>query len=215
MKFYTIYETVNKINGQNYIGKHITDNPNDSYLGSGKYLKRAIKKYGIENFEKTVLFIFDNKEDMDKKEEELVDDVYLNYCKTYNLKLGGQGGFDYVNENGFAKSKEHFKIASEIRLTKHKGKLKEWSKNGVLAMQKAHKEGRVKYGVSFKDKHHTEETKKRMSEKHMGKHTGKNNPMYGKCWIHNDKENRVVLKTDLDFYDIGNTWELGRKMKFE
>ena len=65
MKYYTIYETINKINGQNYIGKHITNNPYDDYLGSGKYLKRAIKKYGVENFEKKVLYIFDNKEDMD------------------------------------------------------------------------------------------------------------------------------------------------------
>ena len=44
--FYTIYLTVNKINGKKYIGKHVTEDPYDSYLGSGIVLSNAIKKYG-------------------------------------------------------------------------------------------------------------------------------------------------------------------------
>ena len=41
-----IYETTNKINGMKYIGKCIYSRQNDwkEYLGSGTYLKRAIKK---------------------------------------------------------------------------------------------------------------------------------------------------------------------------
>ena len=61
MKFYTVYKTVNKTNRKYYIGKHITDDPYDGYLGSGKHLKRAIKKYGEESFQKFVLYIFDNE----------------------------------------------------------------------------------------------------------------------------------------------------------
>lgn len=41
---YIIYETTNNKNGKKYIGCHVTDNLNDEYLGSGKYLKIAIKK---------------------------------------------------------------------------------------------------------------------------------------------------------------------------
>ena len=59
-----------------YIGKRVTEDINDSYLGSGKHLKRAIKKYGIENFIKNILFVFDNEEDMNNKEKELVTDQY-------------------------------------------------------------------------------------------------------------------------------------------
>ena len=45
MKQYYIYLTTNTINNMKYIGKHYGE-LNDSYLGSGKILKRAIEKYG-------------------------------------------------------------------------------------------------------------------------------------------------------------------------
>ena len=40
-----IYKTTNLINGKFYIGKDSKNDPN--YLGSGKILKKAFKKYGI------------------------------------------------------------------------------------------------------------------------------------------------------------------------
>lgn len=45
---FIIYETTNLINGRIYIGAHKTNDINDSYLGSGKYLLKAVKKHGIE-----------------------------------------------------------------------------------------------------------------------------------------------------------------------
>lgn len=48
-----IYLTVNQINGKVYVGQ--TSINKNGYIGSGKLLKRAIKKYGKDNFARTIL----------------------------------------------------------------------------------------------------------------------------------------------------------------
>lgn len=50
-----IYKTTNLINERVYIGKHCVSEYDPSYYGSGKLLKRAIKKYGKENFKNELL----------------------------------------------------------------------------------------------------------------------------------------------------------------
>ena len=92
--FYTIYKITNKLNNKYYIGMHKTNNLNDDYMGSGKLIRRAIKKYGVENFHKETLHVFDNEIDMHNKEKEL---VVLNEM-SYNLCDGGKGGFGYLNK---------------------------------------------------------------------------------------------------------------------
>lgn len=91
MKYYTIYQTTNLINNKIYIGLHTTENLNDSYLGSGIFLKKAIQKYGRENFKKEILFVFDNKKDMITKEKELVTETFVVRKDTYNMSKGGYG----------------------------------------------------------------------------------------------------------------------------
>jgi len=86
---YTVYKTTNLINNKIYVGAHKTTNPDDSYLGSGVYLKRCIKKYGKENFKKEVLFIFETEKEALIKESEIVDENFVKSKETYNLKLGG------------------------------------------------------------------------------------------------------------------------------
>jgi hypothetical protein len=94
---YTVYKTVNKVNGKFYIGVHKTDNPNDGYLGSGTYIERAVQKYGASSFVKEILFEYETQEEAWAKENELVESNRSNpLCK--NLRKGGSGGFDYLNK---------------------------------------------------------------------------------------------------------------------
>lgn len=88
--FYTIYKITNKLNNKYYIGMHKTNNLNDDYMGSGKLIRRAIKKHGVENFHKETLHVFDNEIDMHNKEKEL---VVLNEM-SYNLCDGGKVDLD-------------------------------------------------------------------------------------------------------------------------
>lgn len=92
-KYYTVYKITNLINGMIYIGTHSTKNIDDKYMGSGSNIKKVIKEYGVENFSKEILFVFDDKNEMIEKEKELVDEKFIARNDTYNIILGG-GFFD-------------------------------------------------------------------------------------------------------------------------
>lgn len=97
--FYTVYKITNLINSKIYIGVHKTDNLNDRYMGSGNNIRRAIKKYGKDNFKKEYLAIFENEADMFEMESILVDDNFIKNEYSYNIKNGGLGSWKYVNDN--------------------------------------------------------------------------------------------------------------------
>jgi group I intron endonuclease len=90
--YYTVYKVTNIINNKFYIGKHQTNNINDSYMGSGRAIKSAINVYGRANFIKEMLFIFNNEDDMNAKEKEIITEEFVNNPDTYNLGVGGEGG---------------------------------------------------------------------------------------------------------------------------
>lgn len=102
---YIVYKTINKINNKIYIGVHKTENPEifDGYLGNGVYVQRpssysnpkthfqfVIKKYGVENFMRTVVKVFDVENDAYKLESELVNEEFIKREDTYNLVPGGR-----------------------------------------------------------------------------------------------------------------------------
>jgi 1-aminocyclopropane-1-carboxylate deaminase/D-cysteine desulfhydrase-like pyridoxal-dependent ACC family enzyme len=75
----------------------MTKDMNDGYMGSGTILKRAKKKYGIENFKKEILSSHETPEEMLAEEKHLVDEVFLGRDDVYNLAIGGKGSWFYVN----------------------------------------------------------------------------------------------------------------------
>lgn len=57
-----IFKVEHKNTGKIYIGYAINDNPNN--LGSGKYIKRAVKDFGASSFIRTVLERFNSDESL-------------------------------------------------------------------------------------------------------------------------------------------------------
>lgn len=96
--FYTVYIITNTINSNIYVGVHRTNNLDDGYMGSGKLIKRAIEKYGRDNFTKEYLAIYDNMEDMYEMESQIVNIDYLNSGGCYNISEGGFGDWSFVNK---------------------------------------------------------------------------------------------------------------------
>ena len=97
--YYTIYKITNLVNGKIYIGKHETSNLDDGYMGSGKHLRKAIIKYGIQHFHKEIIFFLSCREDMNEKEKELVTEEFVARSDNYNIAPGGNGGWKHVNNH--------------------------------------------------------------------------------------------------------------------
>lgn len=144
---FIIYETINLVNGKKYRGAHITSSLDDGYIGSGKLLKKAIAKYGFDSFEHFILQECSSVEEMFKAEANYVSPEWVEDPNTYNLKVGGEGGWDYINKNSLRWDEEKKRIHS-IEMKK-KRRLGEWGPNGPS------------YG--FKGKTHDSNTKKKIS----------------------------------------------------
>jgi hypothetical protein len=201
---YTIYKITNKLNGKQYIGKHITSNVEDGYMGSGKHLKRAIEKYGIENFTKEIVYIFNTEDEMNRKEAELVTEEYCNRNDTYNICPGGQGGWGYINKTIMEGEKrlEHNRKYTKFGDKEWRSKNVDPRKGGYAAapqtserMKRLHKEGKAYFGKGAK---HSDETKRKIGAINSLHQQGKNNSQYGTCWITNGIENKKIKKEDLD-----------------
>lgn len=88
-----IYITTNLINGKRYIGKKVFDGASrwKSYLGSGTYLTKAIKKYGRENFIRDIVDIAYSEEELNEKEKMWIENYNaVESDDFYNQIEGGE-----------------------------------------------------------------------------------------------------------------------------
>ena len=159
-----IYITTNLINGKRYIGqKSFSMRDWKTYLGSGNLFRKALKKYGENNFVKNIISICYSEKELNQAEYEL--SVYFNVVESpdwYNLVLGGGGN------RGWHPSVKSRKKMSDAK----KGKVA--SQETKMKMSELRR-GEKNY---FYGKHHTEESKKKQSLLMRGRYSGINNPMY-------------------------------------
>lgn len=179
MKKYVVYKITNLLNQKFYIGVHLTDDPNDSYFGSGVALHKAVALHGKQFFQKEILF-----ENLDKTtayalEKELLTDHWdKNY--TYNMRAGGIGGFTKENAaKGYEASKSKLKASLANRkkgslTTEQRSSIakKAWQNrklNSTVHIPRVQsEETKNKISKSLIGSTHTKETKQKMSKTRLG-----------------------------------------------
>lgn len=148
-----IYETTNLINNKKYIGKHKSNKFDKDYYGSGIGLKRALNKYGKENFK--IRILEELKEGTSKDLADL-ETYYINKFNAvkdknyYNNSYGNEREGWYNINKAFKDTK---KYPSKFKGHKHSKESKEKTSKAL--------KGRTS---PMKGKHHSEETKRRISK---------------------------------------------------
>ena len=145
-----IYKTTNLINDKIYIGQDSNNNP--KYLGSGIHLKKAIKKYGVVNFNKEILETCLNGDELNEKEI-----FWINKFDSTNVNIGYNISFG--SQFGWHKGLKH-KPESIDKIRKSSlGR-----KHNDLTIDKLTGENNHFYG-----KIHSDETKQKISESNKGR----------------------------------------------
>lgn len=92
---YLVYRTTNLISGMIYVGVHKQRGKEfDGYLGSGKWFRRSVKSIGKIHFRRETLFSYTNEKLAYSMERNIVNLDFIKSKNTYNLKLGGLGGWN-------------------------------------------------------------------------------------------------------------------------
>ena len=113
-----IYKTTNLINKKIYIGKDKHNDP--KYLGSGKSLHYAIKKYGRENFQKEILEYCESENHMAEQET-----IWIHTFNStdraigYNMTKGGLGGNTRINYTDQQLNEYKSKISRGIKTSEN------------------------------------------------------------------------------------------------
>lgn len=207
--FYIIYKLTNVVNNKIYIGAHVTKNVNDEYMGSGHALNRAKKKYGIEQFKKEILHVFDNEQDMWKKELEIVNEEFCKDPTNYNIRTGGIGGWNHWNGT-----------TAHIEASKRGGRASAKKLNEFIAEQKANdtqwwQDWYANVVEQNRNKncngwiHHTDTQRQQRKKLLSNKQSGVGNSQYGRIWISNVLTKEVKRSTINDLIPEG--WVRGKK----
>lgn len=198
--YHFIYKTTNVLTGRYYYGMHSTDNLNDGYLGSGRRLRYSINKYGKDAHTREIVEFCDDRSSLKKRETELVNLNEIAKENCINLRVGGEGGFIHENQiiNG---KKANIKFLSLMENIEYR---EEFAKKVSASLKKYYKNHESKW----KNRKHSEESKKRIGISNSVNQKGEKNSQYNTCWITNGFKNKKIKKNG----KIPQGWYLGRKI---
>jgi group I intron endonuclease len=87
-----LYKTTCLITGRYYIGMHSSYKLDDGYMGSGKRLRRSIRKYGKENHVREIIELFKSRDLLVEAEKNYITVNMIKDNNCMNLMSGGTGG---------------------------------------------------------------------------------------------------------------------------
>lgn len=205
---FTIYRTTCLVNGKIYIGAHRTEDPNDSYLGSGKALSYAIQKYGREKFSKEVLFEFNTEEEMFAKEREIVTTDFRKRADTYNLVEGGDSWGMSQDGGGNRGHQRQREIAAKDPT------FRDYQRDsGRTLHQRAVLKGTARKGSGFKGRTHSEDSRQKIGEANKVSNSGERNSQHGTKWVCKLGEKPLKVPMEEVSEWLGKGWHLGRSEK--
>lgn len=157
-KHHYIYK-ITRFDGKYYIGLHSTDNLDDGYFGSGKYLWNSIRKYGKEAHTKEIIEFLPDRNSLKIREAEIVNEECVRDSLCMNLKLGGEGGWDHITDN---EGRRRGGITASHAIIDFV-RSDEGREQSRQKMNRLHEDGIVKFD-NFKGKKHSQETRDRISK---------------------------------------------------
>lgn len=114
VKFGFVYKTINLINNKIYVGQAYSRKYKTNYLGSGKYIKRAIKKYGRDNFKRELIEWCDCQTQLNEREIYWIAKLDSRNQKVgYNITIGGEGNKGLWDKKSDEEKEAYKKIASD------------------------------------------------------------------------------------------------------
>lgn len=168
-----IYLTTNLVNGKIYVGKHeILENKklNATYIGSGRLFKRALKKYGEENFKRKILRLCYTLHEL-----RIWEHVYIVKYKSYVRSIGYNIAKGDVNTSEYnpAKLPEVRKKMSESATIRCSTEEYKKSVSDRMKGKKHNEDFKRKVSLKLKGRILTEEHKKKISDSNKGKKKSK------------------------------------------
>lgn len=165
---YIIYLTTNCVNRKQYVGQKLSKRDSNDYLGSGKLILKAIKKYGKESFKRIDIDKANTRIEANQKELFWQKFYDCFNPKGYNIAIGAFGGDTmscHPNKNTIGK-----KHADDLRGKRHSDK----SRSNMRKAQIGHVVSR--------------ETRNKISNSIKILQSGEKHPWYGKSLSKEHKE---------------------------
>jgi len=105
--FHILYKTTCLVTGQWYIGMHSTDDLDDWYLGSGRWILNSIRKHGVQNHRRDIIELCLNRAFLCEREEQTVTRSLLEDSFCMNLIVGGSSNVFPIGQT----SRERMRLA--------------------------------------------------------------------------------------------------------